>query len=270
MDRQQCRPAQVKQCMAPACDNWRSDPQVDKYQYHGQVQGRKCTALPAVQAYIRVQGATCRVRGPLPQLRTQESQLQSMPPTCGGGHSKRPGEVGVGDHHGVVDAPVGVPRPGVHHKQLAPQVVPVVAPAEAGVQPAGRTCSIRSCSPTPPSIGHSQLACTHVGFSSSKSQGRVPPAGRMLKSANIPVCSAGNHLVPAAGPAQSGIQPAKAASPSTNCSILFACSWCFMQAGCSIQPSKRACCGEPCTERRWLHEESLPHDMRLSTRASCT
>ena len=46
------------------------------------------------------------------------------------------------NHHGVVDAPVCVSRPGVHDKQLSPQVVPVPTPAEAGVQPACRTCSI--------------------------------------------------------------------------------------------------------------------------------
>ena len=43
-----------------------------------------------------------------------------------------------------------------------------------------------------------------------------------------------------------------------------------LQTECSMQPSKRAFCSEPCIEKCWLHKDSLRHDMRLNTAASCT
>jgi len=55
--------------------------------------------------------------------------------TCDSRQHEGQGEVGVEQHHGVVDLPVQGAAVGVHHVHLAPQVVPVLPPAVVLLQP---------------------------------------------------------------------------------------------------------------------------------------
>jgi len=50
-------------------------------------------------------------------------------------HDEGEGEVGVQQHHGVVDLTIQGAAVGVHHIHLPPQVVPVLAPAVVLFQP---------------------------------------------------------------------------------------------------------------------------------------
>ena len=52
-----------------------------------------------------------------------------MRPTHDGRQDEGQGQVGVQQHHGVVDLAVQGAAPRVHHVHLAPQVIPVLCPA---------------------------------------------------------------------------------------------------------------------------------------------
>ena len=186
-----------------------------------------------------------------------------MAPTCGRGHSKGPGEVGMCNHHGVVDAPVGVSRPGVHNKQLSPQVVPVPMPAEAGVQPACRTCSIplfticlrisshlactlvsaavdwredaacrqiqanRSC-------GRFNLLCRQVPESSNSASSCRGPAGRQHAHPSRHVICA--HLVVSTAPRLRQGPAYRQSALYRQVSVLVAASRALRNAGCTRTP----------------------------------